>query len=308
MRPGTVLRDHIGVERARRLAEPGSPDSANTWLDARANNHGFYSPVDYPWRPATGERTAIVGLFGGSVTQFMSLQVGHELACEIEAAGVWPSDRVAVLNFAASGMEQPQNLAALTWFLAVGQTARRGRADRRVRRGGALVPQRAARLPTRCTEHHALAAGRCGRQPLRARRKPGSRRRVSRSPSTSSTRGSARHAQFHLVCRAAEIPLVHLLQPNQYDGSRGSAPVEQGRATMPRLAVPARRRGRLSAPAEGGEGADAGWRARGRCDGPVRSRSPKPCTPTPAATTTCAAAVALKDCVVENLVRVLSGR
>ncbi len=121
VRPGTVVRDHIGVERARRLAEPGSFETADAWLDVRANNHGFYSPVDYPWRPPSGDSTRLIGLFGGSVTQFLSLQLDRELALDVEASGAWPSDRAMVLNFADGGMKQPQNLVALTYFLSLGQ-------------------------------------------------------------------------------------------------------------------------------------------------------------------------------------------
>src|SRR4051812_33283004 len=89
VRSGTLLRDHIGVNRARRLAEPGAPASADAWLDARANNHGFYSKVDYPWRPPAGERTSVIALFGGSVTQFLSLQLGRHLADRVERSGIW---------------------------------------------------------------------------------------------------------------------------------------------------------------------------------------------------------------------------
>src|SRR3954452_21617299 len=121
LRTGTLVRDHIGMERARRLAQPGLFDETTAWLDARANNHGFYSLVDYPWNPARSDRAKVIGLFGASLTQFLWLQLGTALACDVEASGAWQSERVVALNFAQGGMKQPQNLAALAYFLSVGQ-------------------------------------------------------------------------------------------------------------------------------------------------------------------------------------------
>ena len=84
---------------------------------------------------------------------------------------------------------------------------------------------------------------------------------------------------------------MHLLQPNQYDGSRGSAPVENGRATTPdspfrrgvEVVFPRLRQAAMDADAsEGVRVIDA----TDLFDDIRRA----PCTPTRAATTTCVAA------------------
>jgi hypothetical protein len=231
VRTGTLLRDQIGVERAIRLSEPAPPEAASAWPNARANNHGFYSPVDYPWQPPAGERTSIIGLFGGSVTQFLTLQLGSELGCDLQAAGAWPSDRVAVLNFAVGGMKQPQNLAALTHFLALGQ-----RLDAAVLIDGfgvAALSFHNAKLgyqPEAPSIAHLRDVEDVSRFALDRCLDPNDESAVAERIVTAWERSTR---EFHRVCGEERIPLVHLLQPNQYDGLRGSAAVEAGRATSP---------------------------------------------------------------------------
>jgi hypothetical protein len=147
----------------------------------------------------------------------------------VEAAEAWPSDRVAVLNFAVGGMKQPQNLAGLTHFLALGQ-----RLDAAVLIDGfgvAALSFHNTKLgyqPVAPSIAHLGQVEDVSRFTLGGSLDPSDESAVAERIVTAWERSTR---EFHRVCREARIPLVHLLQPNQYDGPRGSAAVEGGRAT-----------------------------------------------------------------------------
>lgn len=119
-RPGVRLLDEIPKERIRRLNGPEPADPSTDWLRTTSNNHGFFSPFDYPVLDRDRSSHFVLGVFGGSVASWFVLQAGRSLAARLE--GTMAASRTAVvLNFASGGYKQPQPLYALQYFLAVGQ-------------------------------------------------------------------------------------------------------------------------------------------------------------------------------------------
>jgi hypothetical protein len=90
----------------------------------RSNNYGFHAhrPHDYPFRPSD-TNVLLVGVFGGSVAAHYADFEQREgtLAAALRRVPGWASRHVQVLNFGAGGYKQPQTLAVLSYFLAVGQ-------------------------------------------------------------------------------------------------------------------------------------------------------------------------------------------
>ena len=87
----------------------------------RYNNHGFDSPVDFPYLRRGNE--LLVGVFGGSAASKLAVFESREKILTTllaEALGRDPQD-IKVLNFAQGGYTQPQQLLIYTYFLALGQ-------------------------------------------------------------------------------------------------------------------------------------------------------------------------------------------
>lgn len=112
-RPGWEPREDISEERLRELLRL---DKTLDWYHYKANNHGFPSPVDYPYA-AKGDEF-IVGIFGGSVAHSFAMQASTLFS---ELLSKQNGRKVVVLNFAAGGHKQPQQLTALAYFLSIGQ-------------------------------------------------------------------------------------------------------------------------------------------------------------------------------------------
>lgn len=93
--------------------DPGS------WKSLQSNDYGFFSHLDYPYRPAPDEFVVVV--LGGSVAQYFALQGGERLGKKLQAADATEGKRPVVLNMAQGGMKAPQQLHVLTHFLTLGQ-------------------------------------------------------------------------------------------------------------------------------------------------------------------------------------------
>lgn len=127
IRPGVPIQLFLGGPKGARPYEAGAGSvepkdvagvSPGDWTRLRANNFGFYSPLDYPVHEP---HSFIVGLFGGSVAHSLAMQGGERLAARLEALPALRGRRVRVLNLAAGGYKEPQQVLALAYFLFLGQ-------------------------------------------------------------------------------------------------------------------------------------------------------------------------------------------
>lgn len=98
------------------------PGFRPTPSDLAANNNGFLSNYDYPFKRAN-ENQYIVGIFGGSVADKFWLYEfeHHSLANNLRKLPTLQNKEVIVLNFALPGGKQPQQMLILSYFLSVGQ-------------------------------------------------------------------------------------------------------------------------------------------------------------------------------------------
>lgn len=104
-KPGVIFR---GFEFQRELA---------------GNNYGFASPYNYPVIKQS-DRQFIIGIFGGSVASHYATQELEEdvLVKALKQLPELANKEIILLNFAQGGYKQPQQLLALSYFLALGQT------------------------------------------------------------------------------------------------------------------------------------------------------------------------------------------
>ncbi|MEP7328925.1 MAG: hypothetical protein ABI777_06920 [Betaproteobacteria bacterium] len=115
--PGLALKDVITAERLAQLAAPAkSPD----WIAVTTNNYGFLSTHDFPLSVTSG-KPFVIGIFGGSVAQWFALQGATPLGRDLRAAAALRDRDIVILNFAAGGYKQPQQLLVLNYFLVLGQ-------------------------------------------------------------------------------------------------------------------------------------------------------------------------------------------
>ncbi len=212
--PGVALRDHIHADRAVRLSEPSSAKPPCSWLDVIANNAGFFSPYEYPCQGVAGNASPfVIGVFGGSAAHWFALQVGSALAEELDRGGE-VQRQALVLNFAIGGMKQPQTLFTLTWSLTDGQ-----RFDAVVLIDGfndAALSYLNYRKGYRSTAPSIQHLERL--TDVLAPYKPTmgmaeSEREVPRLIAEHWARSTR---IMHDLCRSRRIPIVHLVQPNQY--------------------------------------------------------------------------------------------
>lgn len=115
--PGLPLREVVSTQR---LADLAAPERVPVWAAVATNNYGFLSPHDFPLVPAAGN-PFVIGVFGGSVAQWFALQGAAVLARELRGAAALRNRDIVVLNFAAGGYKQPQQLLVLNYFMALGQ-------------------------------------------------------------------------------------------------------------------------------------------------------------------------------------------
>lgn len=117
-RPSLPISRVAGAERLRRLLHGHKGDPS--WTALRANNHGFFSEVDYPYEK-TDPRNYVIGIFGGSVAQWFALQGAERLERELGNHPALRDRDIVILNFSQGGFKQPQQVQALSYFLAIGQ-------------------------------------------------------------------------------------------------------------------------------------------------------------------------------------------
>jgi hypothetical protein len=115
--PGQPLTSIVAPERLQRMAAPVAKPA---WVNARTNNHGFLSEHDYPFAPSA-PNAFVVGIFGGSVAQWFAVQGAQPLIADLQVAPGLRDRNIIVLDFAADGYKQPQQLLLLNYLLATGQ-------------------------------------------------------------------------------------------------------------------------------------------------------------------------------------------
>ena len=119
MSPWTTV-EKVVVPSGRIRFMVSSDDPLPSWVSLRPNNHGFWSKHDYPMRTETSG-TFIVGVFGGSVAQWLAVQEGYYLEKELAKLPELEGKKVHVINMASGGYKQPQQLQVLSYFMAIGQ-------------------------------------------------------------------------------------------------------------------------------------------------------------------------------------------
>ena len=123
--PGVSLRETMTKKRIASLNAPLDDSRPVPWLDQEANNHGFYSPHDFPWQPDPadfgGDTPFVVVILGGSVAHWMNLIAAEDIRNGLKERGVGKGRPLAVLNAASGGFKQPQALLTLAMLLAAGQ-------------------------------------------------------------------------------------------------------------------------------------------------------------------------------------------
>ncbi len=117
LKPGISLRTYLAPERIKRLYELNREPP---WLDLTTNNYGIFSPHDYPYI-TNAENTFVVGIFGGSLAHWFSVQGAQKFSELLKAQPQLENKNIVVLNFAAGGYKQPQQLLMLNYFLSLGQ-------------------------------------------------------------------------------------------------------------------------------------------------------------------------------------------
>jgi hypothetical protein len=87
-----------------------------------ANNCGFLSHDDFPFKK-TNKDQFIIGIFGGSVAALFSFYEleNHVLVNALRRSPHFENKEIVILNFAAGGYKQPQQLLVLSYFLSIGQ-------------------------------------------------------------------------------------------------------------------------------------------------------------------------------------------
>ena len=123
MRPGITPAESLQPDQVRAMCALApdawtSPD-APPWLHLRANALGMWSERPFPYTPAKDE--ILIGVFGGSVANWLATQGPDALRAQLQRAPQLDSARVVVLNFAIHGGKQPQQLAVLNYVLSRGQ-------------------------------------------------------------------------------------------------------------------------------------------------------------------------------------------
>lgn len=91
------------------------------WLSLRANNFGFFAARDYPYAPANEDEEFLLGIFGGSVAQWLTLQGAKRLEERLHDTRLLRGRKLRILNLAQGGFKQPQQLHTLAYFLSLGQ-------------------------------------------------------------------------------------------------------------------------------------------------------------------------------------------
>lgn len=113
---GFVLHPYLGYVMDPRLARPGVRAAG---LDRRSVELGFPRNRESVLQPADPRR-AVIGIFGGSVADVLSVAGADALRSELAKAPALQGREIVLLSLAAPGYKQPQALMALNYLLALG--------------------------------------------------------------------------------------------------------------------------------------------------------------------------------------------
>lgn len=83
---------------------------------------GFYSDVDAVYRKGS-EEEFVVGIFGGSVAAHMAVRAKETLVDELSRCASLEGREVIVNSVSQGGYKQPQQLMALSYILALGESS-----------------------------------------------------------------------------------------------------------------------------------------------------------------------------------------
>lgn len=117
LQSGVSLKEYLSAERLQKLSEV---DSSPAWLSTTTNNYGLFSRYNYPYFPANSQEF-VIGIFGGSVAHWFAIQAEERLSHLLKELPQLQGRQVRILNFAAGGYKQPQQLFLLNFFLVQGQ-------------------------------------------------------------------------------------------------------------------------------------------------------------------------------------------
>lgn len=119
-------RISVGDARAEAEARPECKYRTNVLCEKDhvyyvTNNYGFDSVLDYPYRKQSADEY-VIGIFGGSLSVAFAKLTIPELFDEIlPQVPALHGKKFTLLSFAREGFKQPQSLAALSYFLSIGQ-------------------------------------------------------------------------------------------------------------------------------------------------------------------------------------------
>src|ERR1700688_4857489 len=119
-------RDLVGDARAEDAARPNCKYRTNVLCEKDhvyyvTNNYGFNSVLDYPYRKQSANEY-VIGVFGGSVSvAFVKLTMPELFEEILPQVPALHGKKITLLSFAREAFKQPQPLAALAYFLSIGQ-------------------------------------------------------------------------------------------------------------------------------------------------------------------------------------------
>lgn len=118
MRPG--WRSDSNITNVGALLELIGESKLPDFWSIPANNYGFISKHDYPYHDADPE-TFYVAVTGGSVANGLALYGEEKILKAIKSVAKFSNRNVVLINLAAGGFKQPQQVQALGYFLSIGQ-------------------------------------------------------------------------------------------------------------------------------------------------------------------------------------------
>ncbi len=101
------------------VMDAGRHPAARRAFDPEAIQHGFPQNVEPLFQQAAPDKV-VVAVLGGSVANLLAGQGRDLLSAELARLPRFAGRRIALLNLAAFGYKQPQQLATLSYFLALG--------------------------------------------------------------------------------------------------------------------------------------------------------------------------------------------
>jgi hypothetical protein len=116
--PGMAVSAIGDPARLERMTESSS---VPPWIHLTTNNYGYFANEDYP-RTGVGDGEFTVGVFGGSVAQWLVIQSGGRILDQLRAVPSLSDRRIRLDSFAQGAFKQPQQLISLVYFSALGHT------------------------------------------------------------------------------------------------------------------------------------------------------------------------------------------